>query len=92
MTFLNNIRNINFGILKLSNITLTETLLFDDSLLGVSTNTLILNSTTGYVIDTKKFDDPIVYKTKNHYLAFEMKIFLFFKISLYFYSTYLTHF
>ena len=60
MTFLNKIKNINFGILELSDTIMTKTLLLDDSLLSDSTNTIILNSTIDYVIATKRFDDPIV--------------------------------
>ena len=60
MTFLNKIKNINYGILELSDTIMTKTLLFGDSLLSDSTNTLILNSTIDYVIATKKFDDTIV--------------------------------
>ena len=55
MTFLNKIKNINYGILELSDTIMTKTLLFGDSLLSDSTNTLILNSTIGYVIATKRF-------------------------------------
>ena len=60
ITFLNKIKNINYGILELSDTIMTKTLLFGDSLLSDSTNTLILNSTIDYVIATKRFDDPIV--------------------------------
>ena len=60
MTFLNKIKNINCGILELSDTIMTKTLLSGDSLLSDSTNTLILNSNFGYVIATKRFDDPIV--------------------------------
>ena len=60
MTFLNKINNINYGILELSDTMMTKTLLFGDSLLSYSTNTLILNSTIDFVIATKRFDDPIV--------------------------------
>ena len=52
MTFLNKIRNINYGMLELSDTIMTETLLFGDSLLSDSTNVLILNSTIDYVIAT----------------------------------------
>ena len=60
MIFLNKINNINYGILKLSDTIMTKPLLFGDSLLIDSTNTLILNSTIDYAIATKRFDDPIV--------------------------------
>ena len=60
MTFLNKIKNINYGILELSDTVMTKTFLFGDSLRSDSTNALILNSTIEYVIATKRFDDPIV--------------------------------
>ena len=57
MTLLNKIKNINYGILKLSDNIMTKILLFDDS---DSTVTLILNLTIDYVIATERFDGPIV--------------------------------
>ena len=60
MTLLNKIKNINYGILGLSDTIITKTLLFGDSCLSDSTNTLTLNSTIEYVIATKRFDVPIV--------------------------------
>ena len=60
MIFLNKIKNINYGLFELSDTIMTKTLLFDDSLLSDSTNTLILNSTIEYAIVTKRFDDTIV--------------------------------
>ena len=53
MTFLNKIKNINYSILKISDTIMNKTLLFGESLLSDSTNTLILNSTMDYVIATK---------------------------------------
>ena len=41
MTFLNKIKNIDYDILELSDTIMTKTLLFGDSLLSDSTNTLI---------------------------------------------------
>ena len=60
MTFLNKIRNINYGTLEYGDTIMTKTLFFGDSLLSDSTNTLILNSAIDYAIATKRFDDPIV--------------------------------
>ena len=60
MTFLNKIRNINYGTLEYGDTIMTKTLFFGDSLLSGSTNTLILNSAIDYAIATKRFDDPIV--------------------------------
>ena len=45
---------------SLSNTIMTKTLLFGDSCLSYTTNTLILNSIIDYVIATKRFDDSIV--------------------------------
>ena len=53
-------KNINYGLLELSDTIMTKTLLFDDSLLSDSTNALILYSTIEFVIATKRFDDTIV--------------------------------
>ena len=56
MTFLNRIRNINYyGTLELSDTIMTKTLIFGDSLLGDSTNTLMLNSVVDYVIHCVKY-------------------------------------
>ena len=66
MTLLNKIKNINYGILKLSDTIMIKTLLLGDSSLSDSTSTPILNSTIDYqttidyVIATKRFDGPIV--------------------------------
>ena len=48
------------GILELNDTIMTKTLLFGDSLLIDSRNTLILNSTIDYIIAIKRFDDSIV--------------------------------
>ena len=55
MTLLSTIKNIDYGILELSDTIMTKTLLFGDSSLSDSANTLILNSTMDYVIATKRF-------------------------------------
>ena len=47
MNFLNKIKNINYGILELSDTIMTNSLFFGESSLSDSTNTLILNSTIG---------------------------------------------
>ena len=60
MILLNKTKNINYGILELIDTNMTKTLLFDHRSLSDSTNTLILNSTSDYVIPTKRFDGPIV--------------------------------
>ena len=45
---------------ELSDTIMTKTLLFGDSSLSDSPNTLILDSTIDYIIATKRFDGPIV--------------------------------
>ena len=77
VTLLNKIENISYGILELSHTIMTKTLLFGDSSLSDSINTLILNSTIDYVIATKRFDCPVLnYKSKKHYLALEKNLFV----------------
>ena len=53
MTLLNKTKNFNYGVLELSDTIMTKTLLFGNSCLSDSTNTLILNSTIEHVIATK---------------------------------------
>ena len=64
MTLLNKIKNTNYGIIELSNMIMTKTVLFLRSSLSDSTNTLILNS-IDYVIVTERLDGPIVTSLKN---------------------------
>ena len=64
MTLLNKIKNTNYGIIELSNMIMTKTVLFLRSSLRDSTNTLILNS-IDYVIVTERLDGPIVTSLKN---------------------------
>ena len=52
--------SFNCSILEFSDAIVTKTLLFGDNTLSDSCNTLILNSTIDYVIDTKRFDDSIL--------------------------------
>ena len=60
MILLNQIKNTNCSILEFSNAVVTKILLFRDNTLSDSWNTLILNSTVGYIISTKRFDDSIL--------------------------------
>ena len=60
MILLNKIKSINCSILEFSNAVVTKTLVFGDSTLSDSSNTLILNSTIDYVISTKRLDDSIL--------------------------------
>ena len=66
MTFLNKIRNINYGILKLSNTIMTKTLLFDDSLLGDSGYT----NTNWYYPPVEKFCVYLLAKNQLHPSSF----------------------
>ena len=47
-------------ILEFSDAVVTKILLLGDNTLSDSCNTLILNSTIGYIISTKRFDDSIL--------------------------------
>ena len=60
MTILNKIKSINCSILEFSDAVVTKILLFGDKTLSDTCNTLILNSTTDYIISTKRFDDSIL--------------------------------
>ena len=60
MTLLNKIKSINCSILEFSDVVVTKILLFGDSTLSDSCNTLILNSTIVYIISTKRFDESIL--------------------------------
>ena len=46
-------------MLEMSDPVVIKILLFGDNTLSPSSNTLILNSTIDYVIDTKRLDDSI---------------------------------
>ena len=59
MTLLNKIKSINCEMLEMSDAVVIKILLFGDNTLSPSSNTLILNSTIDYVIDTKRLDDSI---------------------------------
>ena len=59
MTLLDKIKSINCEMLEMSDAVVIKILLFGDNTLSPSSNTLILNSTIDYVIDTKRLDDSI---------------------------------
>ena len=59
MTLLDKIKSINCEMLEMSDAIVIKILLFGDNTLSPSSNTLILNSTIDYVIDTKRLDDSI---------------------------------
>ena len=59
MTLLDKIKSINCEMLEMSDAVVIKILLFRDNTLSPSSNTLILNSTIDYVIDTKRLDDSI---------------------------------
>ena len=59
MTLLDKTKSINCEMLEMSDAVVIKILLFGDNTLSPSSNTLILNSTIDYVIDTKRLDDSI---------------------------------
>ena len=60
LTFLNIIRNIDSNILNKNDLKVTETLLYGDSSLDDTNNTLIMNATMKFLFATKRFDVPLV--------------------------------
>ena len=60
MILLNKIKSINCSILEFSDAVVTKILLFGDSTLSDSCNTLILNLTIDYIMSTKRFDGSIL--------------------------------
>ena len=60
MTLIDKTKSINCNILELSDAAVTKTLLLVGNTLSASSNSLILNSKTNYVISNKRFDDFIL--------------------------------
>lgn len=60
MTLIDKTKSINCNILELSDAAVTKTLLLVGNTLSASSNSLILNSKTDYVISNKRFDDFIL--------------------------------
>ena len=60
MTLIDKTKSINCNILELSDAAVTKTLLLVVNTLSASSNSLILNSKTNYVISNKRFDDFIL--------------------------------
>ena len=58
LIFFNNIRNIDENVLSGSDSRISETLLFGISSFNDTKNTSILNTTTDYILSTKRFDVP----------------------------------
>ena len=58
-TLLSTIRKIDSTLLDLDESMLSKTLLFGSNALDISTNTRILNATIEYVLNTKRFDEPL---------------------------------
>ena len=56
LTFLNKIKSINCSILESSDAAVTKILLFGDSTLSNSSNTIILNSIIEYIISAQRFE------------------------------------
>ena len=59
MTLLDKVKSINCDIVEMSDGAVTK-ILFGDNTLSAFSNTLISNSTTDYVISTRRFDDSIL--------------------------------
>ena len=59
LTLLSKIRNINPNILENTNSQITQFFLYGDKNFTVSTNFIILSSTTEYILATKRFDEPL---------------------------------
>ena len=60
LTFLNIIRNIDRNILNKNDLKVTETLLYGDSSLDDTNNTLIMNATMEFLFASKRLDVPLV--------------------------------
>ena len=60
LTFLNIIRNIDRNILNKNDLKVTESLLYGDSSLDDTNNTLIMNATMEFLFASKRFDVPLV--------------------------------
>ena len=60
LTFLNIIRNIDRNILNKNDLKVTETILYGDSSLDDTNNTLIMNATMEFLFASKRFDVPLV--------------------------------
>ena len=79
MTLLNKIKCINCSILESSDAPVTKILLFGGNSFSHSSNTLILNSTIGYIISTQRwlhFNSRII--IRKHYIAFLLAFVLFY--------------
>ena len=60
LTFLNIIRNIDRNILNKNDLEITETLLYGDSSLDDTSNTLIVNATMEFLFASNRCDVPLV--------------------------------
>ena len=60
LTFLNIIRNIDGKILYKNDLKVTETLLYDDSSLDYTSNTLVMNAIMEFLIGSKRFNVSLV--------------------------------
>ena len=58
-TLLNKIKSTDTSTLHQSDFNLTKTLLFGDPCNSTKINTLIINTTIGYVLNTKRFYMPL---------------------------------
>ena len=58
-TFLNKIKTINSGLTERNDNILCNILLYGDPSLSTENNTRILNSTVEYLLESKRFDEPL---------------------------------
>ena len=59
-TLLNSLVNIDHTLLDNRNFSLTQILLFGNTTFIAKENTKIINSTTDFVLSTKRFDEPLL--------------------------------
>ena len=59
-TFLNNLTSIKSDLLDKSDLTLTNFLLYGDVSLSTETNTAILNSTIDFLLESRRFEEPLL--------------------------------
>ena len=59
-TLLSTLNKIDCKLLELTKSSLSQTLLYDNTLFDKEINTLILNATIEYILSTGKFEEPLI--------------------------------
>ena len=59
-TLLNTLNKIDCKLLELTKSSLSQTLLYGDTLFDKEKNTLIVNATTEYILSTERFEKPLI--------------------------------